>query len=237
MDALKVLAPKQRVLVVEDDRRMLELVCNGLREAGHTPMAASDGEAALELAMKFSFDSIVLDIGLPVRDGYSVASCIRAAKSVPILMLTARDGEDDILRGFDHGADDYLTKPFSFRELLARLNVLSRSVDRYHDSELRLDASRLVVHRDQVAIQLTRNEYLLLKALHHHLGSPVDRHVLRKAVWGSLEEVSENALEVLVNGLRLKIDAPFPNRLLITVRGVGYRLLTNPAEPTSDLRP
>ena len=236
MDALKVLAPKQRVLVVEDDRRMLELVCNGLREAGHTPMAASDGEAALELAMKFSFDSIILDIGLPVRDGYSVASCIRAAKSVPILMLTARDGEDDILRGFDHGADDYLTKPFSFRELLARLNVLSRTVDRCRDSEIRLDASRLVVHRDQVAIQLTRNEYLLLKALYLHLGSAVDRHVLRKAIWGSLEEVSGNALEVLVNGLRLKIDAPFPNKLLITVRGVGYRLLTNPAEQTSDLR-
>jgi two-component system OmpR family response regulator len=234
MDALTGVAPKQRVLVVEDDRRMLELVCNGLREAGHTPMAASDGGAAIELAMKFSFDSIVLDIGLPVRDGYSVASCIRATKSVPILMLTARDGEDDILRGFDHGADDYLTKPFSFRELLARLNVLSRSVDRYRASELRLDPSHLVVHRDQVTIQLTRNEYLLLKALHHHLGSAVDRHTLRKAVWGSLEGVSGNALEVLVNGLRLKIDAPFRNKLLLTVRGVGYRLLTNTAEQATD---
>jgi two-component system copper resistance phosphate regulon response regulator CusR len=235
VEALKRLAPKQHVLVVEDDRRMLDLLCNGLREAGHTSVAASDGGAALELAMNFSFDSIILDIGLPVRDGYSVARCIRAVKSVPILMLTARDGEDDILRGFDHGADDYLTKPFSFRELLARLNGLSRTVGRYRDSELQLDASRLVVHRDQVAIELTRSEYLLLKALHRHLGFAVDRHTLREAVWGSLEGASDNALEVLINGLRLKIDAPFQNKLLVTVRGVGYRLLKNTTEKTTYL--
>ena len=105
MCALKVLAPKQHVLVVEDDRRMLELLCDGLREAGHIPIAASDGGTALKLAMKFSFDSIILDVGLPIQDGRSVASCIRATKSIPILMLTARDSEDDILRGFDHGAD------------------------------------------------------------------------------------------------------------------------------------
>jgi len=214
---------------------MLGLLCDGLREAGHTSVAASDGGAALDLAMNFSFDSIILDIGLPVRDGYSVARCIRAVKSVPILMLTARDAEDDILRGFDHGADDYLTKPFSFRELLARLNVLSRTIGRCGDSKLHLDASRLVVHRDQVAIDLTRNEYFLLKALHQHLGCAVDRHTLRKAVWGSLEGASDNSLEVLINGLRLKIDAPFRNKLLVTVRGVGYRLLKNTEEETTYL--
>jgi two-component system OmpR family response regulator len=232
--ALKVLAPKQHVLVVEDDRRMLELLCDGLREAGHTTVAASDGDTALELAMKFSFDSIILDVGLPIQDGCSVASCIRATKSVPILMLTARDSEDDILRGFDHGADDYLTKPFSFRELLARLNVLGRTGSRYRDSELRLEASRLVVHRDQVAIQLTRSEYFLLRVLHQHQGSAVDRHTLRTAVWGSLEGASDNALEVLVNGLRLKIDAPYRNKLLLTVRGVGYRLLTSATEQAGE---
>jgi DNA-binding response OmpR family regulator len=228
--ALKVLTRKQHVLVVEDDRRMLDLLCNGLREAGHTASAASDGDAALDLAMNLSFDSIILDIGLPVRDGYSVARCIRAVKAVPILMLTARDGEEDILRGFDHGADDYLTKPFSFRELLARVNVLSRTISRYHDSELSLDAARLIVHRDQTAIQLTRNEFLLIKALHRHLGFAVDRHTLRKTIWGSLEGASDNTLEVLVNGLRIKIDAPFPQKLLVTVRGVGYRLLTGAVE-------
>lgn len=232
MEGLKALAPKQHVLVVEDDRRMLDLLCNGLREAGHTSVAASDGGAALDLAMNFSFDSIILDIGLPVRDGYSVARSIRAVKSVPILMLTARDAEDDILRGFDHGADDYLTKPFSFRELLARMNVLSRTIGR--DSELQLDASRLVVHRDQMAIELTRSEYLLLKALHRNLGFVVDRHTLRKAVWGSLEGASDNALEVLINGLRLKMDTPFRNKLLVTVRGVGYRLLKNSMDNTAD---
>jgi len=211
---------------------MLDLLCNGLREAGHTSVAASDGGAALDLALNFSFDSVILDIGLPIRDGYSVARCIRAVKSVPILMLTARDTEDDILRGFDHGADDYLTKPFSFRELLARLNVLSRTIGR--DSELHLDASRLVVHRDQMAIELTRSEYLLLKALHRNLGFAVDRHTLRKAVWGSLEGASDNALEVLINGLRLKMDTPFRKKLLVTVRGVGYRLLKNSTEKTAD---
>jgi two-component system OmpR family response regulator len=230
VDAVKALTRKQHVLVVEDDRRMLDLLCNGLREAGHTSTAASDGDAALELAMSLSFDSIILDIGLPIRDGYSVARCIRAVKSVPILMLTARDGEEDILRGFDHGADDYLTKPFSFRELLARLNVLSRTISRYHHSELSLDAPRLIAHRDQIAIQLTRSEFLLLKALHQHLGFPVDRHTLRKAVWGSLEGASDNALEVLVNGLRVKIDEPFPKKLLVTARGVGYRLLGGPEQ-------
>jgi two-component system, OmpR family, copper resistance phosphate regulon response regulator CusR len=213
---------------------MLDLVCNGLREVGHTAMPASDGEVGLKLAMTHAFDSIVLDIGLPIHDGYSVARSIRARASIPILMLTARDREEDILRGFDHGADDYLTKPFSFRELLARLNVLARTGARFRPEELRLDASRLVVHRDRTSIQLTRNEYLLLAALHHYAGSPVDRHTLMKAVWGSLEATSDNALEVLVNGLRAKMDAPYSNKLLLTVRGVGYCLLTRAEKRTSN---
>ncbi len=227
----KVPAPKQHVLVVEDDRRMLDLLCHGLREAGHSAMAAEDGGKAIELAMNYSFDAIILDLGLPVRDGYSVARGIRAVKNVPILMLTARDSEEDILRGFDHGADDYLTKPFSFRELLARLNVLGRTIGKQRESELRLDGSRLIAYRDQTAIPLTRSECLLLKTLHRNLGFAVDRHALRKAVWGSLEGASDNALEVLVNGLRLKIDAPFRTKLLLTVRGVGYRLAKSMAEP------
>jgi len=114
MDARPSFCPKQRVLVVEDDPRMLSLICQGLRDVGHTPMPASDGEAGLDLAMRLTFDSIILDVGLPARDGCSVARAIRSHAKVPILMLTARDGEEDIVRGFDHGADDYLTKPFSF---------------------------------------------------------------------------------------------------------------------------
>lgn len=229
MDTRKEPATKQRVLVVEDDRRMLELLCSGLHEAGHEALAAADGGAALELATKFTFDAIILDIGLPIHDGLSVARSIRETKSVPILMLSARDGEDDILRGFDHGADDYLTKPFSFRELLARLNALRRKRPVERASDLHLDASRLIVHRGQAAIQLTRSEYRLLKVLHRECGSAVDRHTLRRALSGGLEGASENALEVLVNGLRLKIDGPFSEKLLVTVRGVGYRLVEHPA--------
>ncbi len=224
---------KQRVLVVEDDARMLALVCQGLREVGHTPMPASDGEAGLELAMRLTFDSIVLDLGLPARDGCSVARAIKSHRTVPILMLTARDGEEDILRGFDHGADDYLTKPFSFRELLARLDGLGRAAAR-HTARLRVDPARQLVYRNEVPIQLTRNEYLLLAALHRHSGSPVDRHTLMEAVWQDPRVISANALEVLVNALRAKFDAPFSTKLLVTVRGVGYRLQSSaddPAEP------
>jgi DNA-binding response OmpR family regulator len=224
---------KQRVLVVEDDARMLALVCQGLREVGHTPMPASDGEAGLELAMRLTFDSIVLDLGLPARDGCSVARAIKSHRPVPILMLTARDGEEDILRGFDHGADDYLTKPFSFRELLARLDSLGRAAAR-HTARLRVDPARQLVYRNEVPIQLTRNEYLLLAALHRHSGSPVDRHTLMEAVWQDPRVISANALEVLVNALRAKFDAPFSTKLLVTVRGVGYRLQSSaddPAEP------
>jgi DNA-binding response OmpR family regulator len=139
-------------------------------------------------------------------------------------MLTARDGQEEILRGFDHGADDYLTKPFSFRELLARLDGLGRAAARRTSERLRVDPARLLVYRDDVPIQLTRNEYLLLAALDRHSGSCVDRQTLMGAVWESPETISANALEVLVNALRAKVDGPFPDKLLLTVRGVGYRL-------------
>ncbi len=229
--------PKQRVLVVEDDPRMLALVCQGLREVGHTPMPASDGEAALDLAWKLTFDSIILDVGLPIRDGYFVARAIRSRQAVPILMLTARDSEEEILRGFDHGADDYLTKPFSFRELLARLDVLGRTAKGQEKSGLRLDPSRLLVFRDDTPIELTRSEYLLLAALCRHPGCAVDRRTLMQAIWDDPRTISANALEVLVNALRAKLDAPFPTKLLLTVRGVGYRLQdATKASPGKDPR-
>ena len=224
MNAISSVGLKQRVLVVEDDPRMLSLVCQGLREVGHTAMPASDGEAALELATRLAFDSIILDIGLPIRDGYSIATAIRCQQSVPILMLTARDSEEEILRGFDHGADDYLTKPFSFRELLARLDVLGRTATRRATSGLRLDHAKLLVYRDDRPIQLTRTEFLLFAVLYRYSGSPVDRHTLMEAVWNDSCAISVNALEVLVNALRAKLDGDFRDKLLITVRGVGYRL-------------
>jgi DNA-binding response OmpR family regulator len=222
---------QQRVLVVEDDPRMLALICKGLREVGHTAMPASDGETGLDLATRLTFDCVILDIGLPVRDGHSVARAIRSHRSVPILMLTARDGEEELLRGFDHGADDYLTKPFSFRELLARLDVLGRTAARQVENGLRVDPARLLVYRNDIAIQLTRSEYLLLAALYRHSGSTVDRQTLIEAVWSYPHAISANALEVLVNNLRAKLDGSSPTKLLLTVRGVGYRLQTSVSAP------
>jgi two-component system copper resistance phosphate regulon response regulator CusR len=207
---------------------MLELVCKGLREAGHTPMPASDGEAGLDLAMRFEFDSIILDIGLPGRDGYAVARAVRAVKRVPILMLTARDGEESVLRGFEDGADDYLTKPFSFRELLARIHALGRCSARQGDDLVVLDAARSTVYRDGLPVQLTRLEFLLFSALYSQRGATVPRHELMQAIWREGPVPSGNTLEVLVNSLRAKLDAEHATKLIVTVRGVGYRLQLSP---------
>ncbi len=224
-------AAELRILVVEDDARMLELLSQGLREAGHTVMPASDGQTGLELATRFVFDIIVLDIGLPARTGYDVAGSLRAASNaVAILMLTARDSEDDIIRGFDYGADDYLIKPFSFPELLARLNALARSMTtRTSKPSLTVDCARLTAIRDNVPVQLTRAEFLLLQALIEHAGKPVTRQKLIDGLWGR-EPVQSNNLDVLVNSLRSKFDAPFPIRLIATVRGIGYCLQTGNCE-------
>lgn len=224
MNTLTEAATKQRVLVVEDDARMLSLLCRGLRDVGHTPMPASDGEGGLDLALRLDFDCVILDVGLPARDGCSVSRAIRAQKNVPILMLTARDGQEDVLRGFDCGADDYLTKPFSFRELLARLNGLQRTVPRRNTAALVLDPARLTMRASHATTQLTRNEFLLIAHLHQNAGVAVDRETLSEAVWGAKKEVSANLLDVLVNAVRSKLQPTGDTRLLQTVRGVGYRL-------------
>ena len=215
---------KQRVLVVEDDPRMLELVCKGLREVGHTPMPAANGNEGLDLATHFDFDSVILDIGLPGRDGYALIHAIRENKKVPILMLTARDTEQDILRAFELGADDYLTKPFYFRELLARLQVLGRSSRQQPTATFVMDPVRLTLYRAGVEIPLTRSEFLLLAALHADAGTAVPRKVLTEAVWGVQQLVSANGLDVLVNALRRKVDGTEMVKTICTVRGIGYRL-------------
>lgn len=213
------------MLVVEDDARLRELVCKGLREAGHTPMPASDGVSGLEQAINFDFDSIILDIGLPGCDGYSVADAIRAVKRVPILMLTARDSEEDILRGFHFGADDYLTKPFSFRELLARVNSLGRSAARQQPhAAFSLDGYHLTVRCGGVTVQLTRNEFLLLSTLQQHAGTNVSRQTLMDSIWREGQVVSANALDVLVNSVRIKLAPADLAKRVLTVRGLGYRL-------------
>ena len=223
---LMTYATQRRILIIEDDPRMLGLLCQGLREIGHTVMPASNGEAGLELAINFAFDVIVLDIGLPCRNGYDVTIALRAQKkSVPILMLTARDTEDDIIRGLDLGADDYLIKPFSFPELVARVHGLARLSRRESSAtSLVLDPVWLTVRRDRTVIQLTRAEFLLLASLNQRAGEPVARQSLVESIWGTEQPIHSNNLDVLVNALRGKLDGPYRTKMILTVRGVGYRL-------------
>jgi len=219
-----------RVLVIEDEVRMLELLRKGLYEHDFAVMTASDGETGLEIATAHEFDAIVLDIGLPRRDGYSVAQVLRERKrATPVLILTARDSEDDIIRGLDLGADDYMTKPFSFPELVARLQSITRphreeTGGKIEAGDLVVDPLRHSVTRNRASFDLTRTEFALLGRLVRSAGSCVSRQALTESVWGSEPEVSPGALDVLVNALRSKIDAPFNHKLIRTVRGAGYVL-------------
>ncbi|MGA7857280.1 MAG: response regulator transcription factor [Terracidiphilus sp.] len=217
-----------RTLIIEDEPRMLELLSEGLYEHGFTVMTASDGESGLKTALSHELDSIVLDIGLPRMDGLALMRELRAQGRVtPVLMLTARDAEDDIIRGLDLGADDYLTKPFSFAELVARLQSITRP--RREESEGTIAVEDLVIYlnrhsvaRNMKSIDLSRLEFLLLVCLARRAGQCMPREALIEFVWGPNHAVGASALDVLVNSLRAKIDAPFRESLIGTVRGTGY---------------
>jgi DNA-binding response OmpR family regulator len=217
-----------RVLIVEDEPRMMELLRLGLYERGFTVMSAADGVAGLELATAYEFGAIVLDVGLPLMNGYEMITALRKrARNTPVLMLTARDTEDDIIQGLDLGADDYMTKPFSFLELAARLQTICRSGKReslstIQEGEVVVDLSRLAAKRGPHNLDLTRLEILLLVCLMRDAGRCVTRHKLTESIWGSDHPVGSSALDVLVNSLRTKIDAPFAQKLIGTMRGLGY---------------
>jgi DNA-binding response OmpR family regulator len=218
-----------QVLVVEDEQRMAELLRRGLTEEGHHVVVARNGAEGLEIARSFPFDVIVLDIMLPQMDGLSVARRLRESRNrTPVLMLTARDSATDIVKGLDSGGDDYLTKPFSFEVLLARLRSVSRRgpIERspcLQVADLKLDPATREVSRNGVAINLTPREYALLELLLRNSGRVVTRQSILEAVWGFDTEVSENTLEAFVRLLRMKIGTHEP-KLIHTVRGVGYCL-------------
>lgn len=219
---------------------MLELLRMGLHEHGFTVMTAADGETGLEIATAHAFDAVVLDIGLPRMDGYSVMKAMRArARMAPVLMLTARDTEDEIIRGLDLGADDYLTKPFSFPELVARLQSISRRpADKSHAmievGDVVVDLLRHTVTRNLKSIELTRTEFLLLACLVRRTGQCVPRQILMDSVWGSDHPMGPSTLDVLVNALRTKFDAAYPRKLIGTVRGSGYIFQHRQAEQGRD---
>jgi len=222
------------LLIVEDEKRMASLLRKGLEEEGHTVVCAADGIEGLELSRSYDFDMIILDIMMPRLDGYEFAKKLRADKvPTPILMLTAKDSVQDIVHGLDLGADDYLTKPFSFNELLARLRAVKRRAPVpqptvFKVDDLSLDPATREVSRGGVRLALTRTEYSLLERLMGRAGKVVPRRLLIESVWGFEREIEDNTLDVFVRLLRSKVDGNGQQRLIHTVRGVGYVIRLEP---------
>jgi DNA-binding response OmpR family regulator len=219
-----------RILLVEDDPQMAMTLKRGLAEEGFEVFVAGDGVQGLEIALSCAMDCIVLDIMLPRMDGLEVTRRLRAkGVASPILMLTARDAPRDIIAGLDHGADDYLTKPFYFEVLLARLRAIIRrkqgtSASHFQVEDLVLDPATHAVTRAGIKIPLTKTEYRLLYRLISCTGTVVPREVLIENIWGFHGEIESNTLDAFVRLLRKKIDADFEPKLLHTVRGFGYCL-------------
>ncbi|HTS12228.1 MAG TPA: response regulator transcription factor [Candidatus Limnocylindrales bacterium] len=217
-----------RILIVEDDRTMADLLKRGLTEENHIVSVASDGPEGLALSESYQFDVIVLDWMLPRLDGVEVARRLRKnGRAVPILMLTARDAVPDIVKGLDAGVDDYLTKPFSFAEFLARLRALSRRpaaspANRLVVGDLALDLGAHRVFRGRHEIHLTSTEYRLLEFLMRRAGRTASRRAIIEAVWGLDAEIEENTLDAFVRLLRTKVDQGYKHKLIQTIRGFGY---------------
>ncbi len=209
---------------------MASLLQQGLTEEGHGVVLANNGQEALLLAQSFAFDVIVLDITLPKVDGLKVARRLRElANQTPILMLTARDSIGDVVKGLDSGADDYLTKPFSFEVLLARVRAVSRRGPipqsvclQFQDLQLNTTTKEVTRHRQSV--RLTPREHSLLELLLRNAGRVVTREAILNSVWGFDTEVGENTVEAFVRLLRSKVDLPFEPKLIQTIRGFGYSL-------------
>jgi DNA-binding response OmpR family regulator len=219
-----------RVLVVEDERRLAGAVQRGLKAEGFAVDVAYDGADGLHLAREGAYDAVVLDLMLPELSGYQVCERLRAEENwVPVLILSAKDGEYDQADGLDLGADDYLTKPFSYVVLAARLRALLRRGAAPRPAVLRagdlsLDPGTRVVRRGETTIELTAREFAMLEYLMRRAGQVVPKSELLDHVWESSDTADLNVVEVYAGYLRRKIDAPFGRTALRTLRGAGYRL-------------
>ena len=220
-----------RVLVAEDDEKIASFTVNGLRQAGFTVDHVNNGQTALEKASAAQYDAIVMDLMLPRVDGLSVIERLRGQKiTTPVIILSAKRSVDDRIRGLQSGSDDYLTKPFSFAELLARVHALIRRAT--HESEptrfvvgdLSLDLLTREVARGRVKIDLQPREFALLEFLLRNSGRVVSKTMILEHVWGYAFDPMTNVVDVLISRLRNKIDRDFDKKLIHTYRGVGYAL-------------
>lgn len=218
-----------RILVIEDEPKAGDYMRNGLTEAGYVVDVATNGLDGLHLAQEFLYDLILLDVMMPEMDGWEVMRRLDKQVNTPVLFLTARGTLEDRLKGLDLGADDYLVKPFSFAELLARIRVaLRRGVQVKQEeiiqlADLQIDIPKRRVTRGDTRITLTNKEFNLLHLFMLHQGQVLSRSVIASRVWDMNFDSDTNVVDVAVRRLRQKIDDPFPLRLIHTVHGVGYR--------------
>ena len=219
------------ILVVEDDKTLREGLTDLLRGEGYSVVAVADGAEGLRRAVEESFDLVLLDLALPGLDGIEVCQRLRLARpAIPILMLTARGSEDDKVRGLKSGADDYVTKPFGARELLARVEALARRVagiprqpEVLEADGCRFDLGRCEAHRDGSVIPLTPRETGILRWLHRHRTRAVPRAELLTHVWGASDDIETRTVDMTIANLRQKIETdPSAPRIIVTVKGLGY---------------
>lgn len=228
-----------RVLIIEDDAGVAKFVDRGLRESGFTTEVASDGEDGIRRVVGEHYDIIILDLMLPGRDGFSVLRELRlSGDNTPVICLTARDAVDDRVKGLDYGADDYLVKPFSFAELLARIRALLRRGTLLADNpikvaDLTINTMTRQVYRGSRRIDLSAKEFSLLEYLARHAGEFVSRSMLLEKVWDVHRDPRTNVVDVHINRLRKKVDHGHDVSLIMTMRGVGYAL-RNPDRENAD---
>jgi heavy metal response regulator len=218
-----------RILVVEDEQKVASFIKKGLQEEGYAVDVAADGLEGLSVLEMNVYDAMILDLMLPKKNGIEVMREVRAKKmNVPVLMLTARDTLADKVMGLDAGADDYLTKPFAFQELLARLRSLLRrgkaEVSMLKIADLTLDPATRKVKRGETELTLTAKEFSLLEYMMRNSGKPLSRTTLSEHVWDINFDRMTNVVDVYINFLRNKVDKGFETKLIQTVRGVGYTL-------------
>ncbi|MDF2642922.1 MAG: DNA-binding response regulator [Pseudomonas sp.] len=218
-----------RILVVEDEAKTADYLRKGLGESGYLVEVAANGLDGLHLVQEGEFDLIILDVMLPGLDGWQLLQVIRRKSQTPVLFLTARDAVEDRVKGLELGADDYLVKPFSWAELLARVRTLlrrgpPREVEQFQIADLHLDLLKRKVTRSGERLSLTNKEFALLHLLISREGEVLSRALIASHVWNMNFDSDTNVVDVAIRRLRAKVDDPYPIKLIHTVRGMGYRL-------------